>query len=87
MNLCGLQALGQRQGWQDAGQTLGQHGFAASRRTDHHEIVAACCCNFQGTLDALLSFDIRKVELVVVLLLIEFTAGVDDGGFIAGIAV
>ena len=49
--------------------------------------MSSSCCHLHGTLDALLTFDIGKVEFIVILLLVEFTAGVDDGGFVRGSAV
>ena len=46
-----------------------------------------CSCNFQGALDALLSFDITEVKVVLVLLLIELMAGIDHCGLVGVCAV
>ena len=85
--LGGLQALGQRQGRQNAGQSLGQHRLAAARRPDHDEVVATGSSHLKGALHAFLSAHIAEVKVVVVLLFEELAAGVDDGGLIRGVAI
>ena len=80
MNLGCLQALGQRQGWQDGRQPLGHHRLAAARRTYHDEIVPACCSHFEGTLHILLSLHIRKIKVEIRLLAIELFARIDHSG-------
>ena len=61
-------------GGEDAGQTLGQHAFAASRRAYHDEVVAAGCRHFHGSLYLLLPLDISKIGIEVILLGVEFGA-------------
>ena len=80
MYLGGFEAFAQRQGWQDGGQALGQHGLAAAGRTDEQHVVTSGGGHFEGPLHIFLSFDVGKVEVECVLLCIEFFTGVDNGG-------
>ena len=71
MNLGGLKALLQRQGRQYARQAFRKHALATSRRANHYQVVPSCGGNLQGTLDALLSLDVREVEFELALACIE----------------
>ena len=57
----GFKGFFHRHGWQNAGQTPGQHGFAAARHTDQKQIMPACSCNFQCTARSLLSAHVLQV--------------------------
>ena len=87
VNLCGFQALCQREGREDGRQAFGQHRLATSRRTYHDQVMSSGSSYLQGTFDTLLSLDVREVEVVLVLLLVELATGVNDGRLVAGVAI
>ena len=49
---------------QDAGQALGEHGFAGARRARHQEIVGAGRRDFEGALGCFLTLDVGEVGKV-----------------------
>ena len=49
--------------------------------------MTACGCYLESTLHTLLTTNIAEVELIMVLLLIELLAGVNDGRLIAGVTI
>ena len=51
--------FGQRR--QNAGQPLGKHGLARSRRAHHQEAVSACGGDFQSKAGGVLTFHINEV--------------------------
>ena len=55
--------LVQSQRGKDAGNPFGDHAFAASRRSDHHQIVTTGNRHLNGTLDAFLAPDVGEVEI------------------------
>src|SRR5574344_153943 len=76
MNLCRLQTFCECQWRQYAGQTFCHHGFATARRTNHDEVVTAGGSYFECALHIILPTYISKVEIKVILLLIEYFARV-----------
>lgn len=87
VNLSGFQTFGERERGKNAGQALGHHALATTRRAYHDQVVAAGSCYFEGALHVFLSADIGEIELVLTLLLVEFTAGVNLCGVKMGAAV
>ena len=79
--LCGLQALGKRERWEDRGQTLCHHRLSASRRTYHHHVVTAGGSHFHGTLHVLLSAHVGEIEIEIRLLFVEFAPRVNPRWF------
>ena len=78
--LCGLEALGERQRWEDARQALRHHRLSRPWRTNHDEVMSASRRDFEGALGCLLSSHIGEVEVAVCLLFVELAAGVDACG-------
>jgi hypothetical protein len=57
-----FECLGWRQGWQNAGQALGQHRLARPRRADHQEVMGTGGGDLEGALGGLLALDIHQVK-------------------------
>ena len=81
MYLGGLKTFAQRERGENGRKTFGHHRFAASRGTNEDDVVATCRRHLESALDVLLSLHIFEIVGEIVLLGIEFLAGVDDGGF------
>ena len=62
VDLCGLQRFGLLHGRQNAGQALGQHGFARARAADEQNVVAAGGSDLHGPAGGRLAPHIRKVR-------------------------
>ena len=67
------------EGRHDGGHALGEHAFPGARGPYHEEIVPAGGGDFEGTLDAVLAFDVGTVDLVS-LMPAEFLDGAGAGG-------
>ena len=56
-----LERLLERERWEDAGESLGQHRLAGAGRADHQHVVATGGGDLERALDRLLSLDIGEV--------------------------
>lgn len=80
MYLCGFQTLRERERRKNGRQTLSHHRLTRTRRSYHDEVVSASRSYFQGTFHILLTSHVSIVEVEMTLVLVEFLAGIDDGG-------
>ena len=72
VNLRRFERLVQGQGRQNRRQPFGQHGFAGAGRTNEQRVVSAGGGDFQCAFHVFLSFDLGKVQVVVVRLIEDF---------------
>ena len=63
---------------EDGRQTLGEHGFARTRRSDHEDVVSARGGDFERPLDVFLPLDLGKVGKGKLLLVRRRRRGGDD---------
>ena len=64
MDFCRLNCFLDRHRRDDGRDTLGQHRFTGTRRTNHQNVMAAGDRDFDGTLNVTLSFDIAEIDVV-----------------------
>ena len=79
MYLGSFQAFGKGEPWQYAGQAPCHHALSAAGAANENDVVASGSCHFEGALHVFLALHFGKVEGVVGLCGIEFSACVDDG--------
>src|SRR5581483_8357611 len=52
-------------GWQDGGNSFGQHRFAGARRSQEDDVVAAGASHFESSLGALLTTDVTQIQWIL----------------------
>ena len=77
INLRCLQAFPKREGRKDTGKSLGHHRFATTRSSNHQQVVSTCSRNFEGTLDALLTFDLSEIKAFTLYPSIKLPSSID----------
>ena len=65
VNFRGFNPFLQGEGRKDGGDSLGQHGFPASRRADEKDVVGAGRGDFQCAFDMVLAFDIGEIQFII----------------------
>ena len=68
MNLGCFQRFLQRKRWQYGWQTLRQHGFTGSGRTNHDDVMPTSSRNFERPFDILLPLYMRKIYVISIYL-------------------